>query len=77
MPECEFRAPSHRVGEPHDDHSVYSGVVSDHRKAMTQLRELDPVTEDLFIGLAELEQFQWFVRAHLQDASGDVTFRDT
>ena len=58
--------------------SVYSGVVRDHRKAMTQLGELDPVTEDLFIGhLAELEQFQWFVRAHLQDASGDVTFRDT
>lgn len=58
--------------------SVYSGVVGDHRKAVAQLGELDPVTEDLFIGhLAELEQFQWFVRAHLQDASGDVTFRNT
>ena len=57
---------------------VYSGVVRDHRKAVQQLGELDPVTEDLFIGhLAELEQFQWFVRAHLQDASGDVTFRNT
>ena len=57
---------------------VYSGVVGDHRKAVEQLGELDPVTEDLFIGhLAELEQFQWFVRAHLQDSSGDVTFRNT
>ena len=55
-----------------------SGVVGDHRKAVEQLGELDPVTEDLFIGhLAELEQFQWFVRAHLQDSSGDVTFRNT
>lgn len=57
---------------------VYSGVVGDHRRAVRQLGDLDPVTEDLFIGhLAELEQFQWFVRAHLQDASGDVTFRNT
>jgi len=56
---------------------VYSGVIGSHREAITHLRDLDPVTEDLFIGhLADLEQYQWFVRAHLQDASGDVTFRD-
>jgi starvation-inducible DNA-binding protein len=36
------------------------------------------VTEDLIIGqLHDLEQYQWFVRAHLQDASGDVVFRDS
>lgn len=53
--------------------SVYSGVISDHRRAARQLGELDPVTEDLFIGhLADLEQYHWFVRAHLQDATGDV-----
>ena len=58
--------------------AVYAGVISDHRKAVEQLGELDPVTEDLFIGhLADLEQYQWFVRAHLQDASGDVVFRQT
>jgi starvation-inducible DNA-binding protein len=58
--------------------AVYTGVVGDHRTAMTQLGELDPVTQDLIIGhVAELEQFQWFVRAHLQDSSGDVTFRNT
>ena len=57
---------------------VYSGVIRDHRGAVEQLGDLDPVTEDLFIGhLADLEQYQWFVRAHLQDASGDVTFRNT
>jgi starvation-inducible DNA-binding protein len=56
---------------------VYSGVIADHRRAQQELAELDPVTEDIFIGqLQDLEQYQWFVRAHLQDASGDVTFRD-
>jgi len=57
---------------------VYHGVIADHRKAVEELRDLDPVTEDLFIGhLADLEQYQWFVRAHLQDATGDVVFRQT
>ena len=57
---------------------VYTGVITDHRKALAELGDLDPVTEDLFIGhLADLEQYQWFVRAHLQDASGDVVFRDS
>jgi starvation-inducible DNA-binding protein len=56
---------------------VYSGVVADHRRAQQELADLDPVSEDLVIGqLRHLEQFQWFVRAHLQDASGDVIFRD-
>jgi starvation-inducible DNA-binding protein len=58
--------------------AVYSGVITDHRKAVDQLGDLDPVTEDLFIGhLADLEQYQWFIRAHLQDATGDVVFRRT
>ena len=58
--------------------AVYSGVITDHRKAVEQLGDLDPVTEDLFIGhLADLEQYQWFIRAHLQDATGDVVFRQT
>ena len=58
--------------------AVYNGVIADHRKAMEELGELDAVTQDLFIGhLADLEQYQWFVRAHLQDASGDVVFRQS
>jgi starvation-inducible DNA-binding protein len=50
---------------------VYSGVVTDHRKAIAEFDELDPVSQDLLIGQAEkLEMFQWFVRAHLEDGSG-------
>jgi starvation-inducible DNA-binding protein len=51
--------------------SVYAGVVTDHRDAREGVEDLDPVSEDLLIGhLAKLEMFQWFVRAHLEDASG-------
>jgi starvation-inducible DNA-binding protein len=57
---------------------VYSGVIADHRKAVGELGDLDPVSEDLLIGhLADLELFQWFVRAHLKDAAGDVVHRRT
>lgn len=56
--------------------AVYSGVIGDHRAAIERFGELDPISEDLFIGhTAQLELFQWFVRAHLQDADGDVVFR--
>ncbi len=59
------------------DH-VYTGVIVDHRKAMDELGDLDPVSEDLMIGhLRDLEQYQWFVRAHLQNAEGEVIFRGT
>jgi starvation-inducible DNA-binding protein len=57
---------------------IYNGVVSDHREAAERLADLDPVSEDLLIGaLHELELFQWFVRAHLKDAAGDVVHRQT
>jgi starvation-inducible DNA-binding protein len=59
------------------DH-VYNGVILDHRKAAEQLADLDLVSQDLLIGhLHDLEQYQWFVRAHLQNAAGEVIFRDT
>ena len=59
------------------DH-VYSGVIGDHRAAVSELGELDPVSEDLLIGhLRDLELFQWFIRAHLKDATGDVVHRST
>ncbi len=55
---------------------VYSGVIADHREAISTVGEIDPVTEDLLIGhVADLELFQWFVRAHLKDATGDVVHR--
>lgn len=52
---------------------VYNGVNGDHREAMEALAELDPVSEDMLTGqLAELEQFQWFVRAHIESSSGEL-----
>jgi starvation-inducible DNA-binding protein len=53
---------------------VYQGVIADHRKAAEDTEELDLVTNDLLIGhLHELEQFHWFVRAHLENAGGDLS----
>jgi starvation-inducible DNA-binding protein len=50
---------------------VYKGVVEDHRVVMEQLDELDPVSQDMIIGqLNQLEQYQWFVRAHLETNTG-------
>lgn len=52
---------------------VYNGVIEDCRKAIERAGELDPITEDLLIGqTAELEQFQWFIRAHLENAGGQL-----
>lgn len=57
---------------------VYSGVIGDHREAIAQIGKVDPVTEDLLIGhVADLELFQWFVRSHLMDATGDVVHRSS
>lgn len=53
---------------------VYDGVIEDVRKGIATTEELDPVTQDLLIGqAAELEKFQWFVRAHLENAGGSLT----
>jgi starvation-inducible DNA-binding protein len=52
---------------------VYSGVITSHRDAIDATEELDPVTQDLLIEQTEvLEQFHWFVRAHLEDAGGHL-----
>lgn len=45
---------------------VYKGVTDDHRSAVEELADLDPVSEDLLTGqLGELELFAWFIRSHL------------
>jgi starvation-inducible DNA-binding protein len=52
---------------------VYNGVIADHRKAITEFDDLDLVSQDILITQAEqLELFQWFVRAHLEDSSGNL-----
>lgn len=53
---------------------VYDGVVSDTRKNIEETEEPDPVTQDMLIGhAAELEKFQWFVRAHLENSGGQLS----
>ena len=52
---------------------VYSGVIHDLRNAIDTLETLDLVSQDMLIGhAAELEKFQWFVRAHLENAGGQL-----
>jgi starvation-inducible DNA-binding protein len=52
---------------------VYDSVITFHRKAADDTAGVDDVTNDLLIGhLHELEQFHWFVRAHLESASGAI-----
>lgn len=53
---------------------VYDGVVASTRKAIETIGEIDPITEDMLIGhTAQLELFQWFMRSHLENASGELS----
>lgn len=53
---------------------VYAGVVGDHRVAIETTETLDPVTQDMLIAQSgELEQHQWFVRAHLESPEGTLS----
>jgi starvation-inducible DNA-binding protein len=52
---------------------VYRGVIADHRTAIEEFEKLDLVSQDILIGqAAKLERYQWFVRAHLEDPSGQL-----
>lgn len=52
---------------------VYVQVLERLRESLAQAGDVDPVTEDLYIAqAAELEKFQWFMRAHLDDGSGVI-----
>jgi starvation-inducible DNA-binding protein len=56
---------------------VYQGVITSYREGIKELGELDPVTEDMFIGQTEqIELFHWFVRAHLEDKGGHLSTED-
>jgi starvation-inducible DNA-binding protein len=53
---------------------VYAGIIEAHREAIEATEESDPVTQDMLIGQStQLEQFQWFVRAHIESPSGDLS----
>ena len=44
-------------------------VIENVRESLKVSGDIDPITEDIFIAQsAELEKFQWFVRAHLDNA---------
>jgi starvation-inducible DNA-binding protein len=52
---------------------VYTGVIEDHRHAIDATEETDPVTQDLLIGQTrDLEQYHWFIRAHLENSDGSL-----
>lgn len=56
---------------------VYDGVIGDHRNAVEETAKLDPVTEDLLTAqLGKLELYQWFVRGHIQNTSGELMSGD-
>lgn len=53
---------------------VYRSVIESHRDAVDATDKPDPVTQDMLIGqTAELEQFHWFVRSHLEDYAGGLS----
>ena len=57
---------------------VYEGVVRGHRDAIDVVDGTDPVTHDLLVEQSgELEHFQWFVRAHLEDSAGGQSHAGT
>jgi len=52
---------------------VYTGIIEAHRDAIEATEDLDKVTQDMLLGQSrDLEQFQWFVRAHLENADGSL-----
>jgi len=52
---------------------VYDGIIEAHRGAIGTLEELDLVTQDMLIGQThQLEEFHWFVRAHLESPDGSL-----
>lgn len=52
---------------------VYDGVIASYRAAIDVAGKIDPISEDILIGqTGDLEQFQWFIRAHLEDPRGHV-----
>lgn len=56
---------------------VYAGIIEAHRQAIEITEELDQVTQDMLIEQSgQLEQFQWFVRAHLEAPDGSLATAD-
>lgn len=57
---------------------VYTGVIESHRAAIQVVRDLDPVVEGMLVDQTrQLEESQWFCRAHLEDAAGGLSHAGT
>jgi starvation-inducible DNA-binding protein len=55
---------------------VYTGVIADHRRTIDATDKPDQITQDLLIAQAgQIEQFHWFVRAHLENTDGSLRTR--
>ena len=55
---------------------VYAGIIEAQREAIETTEELDQVTHGMLVKHSgELEQFHWFVRAHLENADGSLATR--
>jgi starvation-inducible DNA-binding protein len=53
---------------------VYAGVISSHRDAIERMEALDAVSQDMLVQqTASLEQYHWFVRAHLESSAGQLS----
>src|ERR1700729_1360621 len=56
---------------------MYTGIIEAHRTAIETTEDLDPVTQDILIGQGhQLEEFHWFVRAHLETPEGSLTTKN-
>lgn len=52
---------------------VYERVTAGHRRAIEEVAELDPVSEDILVSQAgELEMAHWFIRAHISNVDGEL-----
>jgi starvation-inducible DNA-binding protein len=57
---------------------VYANLIAAQRDRIHALEKLDPVSHSLLLGQsAQLEQQQWFVRAHLEDSAGGMQHAGT
>jgi starvation-inducible DNA-binding protein len=57
---------------------VYGGLIESHRAAIETTDKLDQVTQDILIGQSgQLEQFHWFIRAHLEQPDGTLATAGT
>ncbi|HXV71290.1 MAG TPA: DNA starvation/stationary phase protection protein [Acidimicrobiia bacterium] len=57
---------------------VYEKLGAEHRSAIEQVGNIDPVSEDLLISQAQrLELNHWFIRAHISDTDGRLATQGT